>query len=152
MVSMKKRLMVLTLAVVMMCSIPMMAAAQTFPDVLPDAWYYGTVTRLTEQGSIAGYPDGTFLPQGSITRAEFIKILVFATVGPAYANAGEHWATGVMAKAKDLQLVQGDEFADTWDTPILRQEIARLLSRAMEYVRKEEPAKDATLAVEKPGK
>jgi hypothetical protein len=144
---MKKLMMILAL-VVAMAVMPVSAATLTFSDVAPGAWYYGTVSRLTELGSIAGYPDGTFEPDGTITTAEFVKMLAFATAGPAYANADEHWAAGVMLKARELQLIQGDEFAaETWDTPILRQQMARLLARTLEYVMQEEPVQDAMLAV-----
>ena len=46
-----------------------------FSDVAESAWYYSYVTSLASKGIITGYPDGTFAPQGNITRAEFAQIM-----------------------------------------------------------------------------
>ena len=45
-----------------------------FPDVPQDAWYADAVATLTSLGIITGLPDGTFRPEGKITRAEFAAI------------------------------------------------------------------------------
>jgi hypothetical protein len=139
---MKRRIWVILVAVVLGILITTGTAGTAlgagFPDVQEGAWYWGVVTKLVELGSIAGYPDGNFVPGGTITRAEFTKVLVFSALGPAYANPGEHWAAGVIRKAQERQLIQADEFPEgSWDTPILRQEMARLLARTLEYVREE---------------
>lgn len=42
-----------------------------FNDVNSTAWYNGAVTTLASKGIITGYTDGSFNPNGSITRAEF---------------------------------------------------------------------------------
>lgn len=50
---------------------------QTFTDV-PNAgahWAFGYISTLKANGIVAGYSDGSFLPQNSITRAEAITIL-----------------------------------------------------------------------------
>ena len=38
-------------------------------------WDYEYVTALTEDGVINGYPDGTFGPAKTLTRAEISKII-----------------------------------------------------------------------------
>jgi hypothetical protein len=43
----------------------------SFSDVKAGQWYYTAVTTLAGKGIIAGYPDGTFKPNASVTRAEF---------------------------------------------------------------------------------
>ena len=50
----------------------------TFSDVPVDAWYAPFVLQLVEEEIINGYPDGTFRPDGEITRAEFAKMMSFA--------------------------------------------------------------------------
>jgi hypothetical protein len=47
-------------------------------DVSPNAWYASYVSKLQSKQVMGGYPDGTFRPEGSITRAEFCKALVIA--------------------------------------------------------------------------
>lgn len=48
-----------------------------FPDVQED-WYAKYVCYAKEQNWIQGYPDGTFLPDQNINKAEALKILVNA--------------------------------------------------------------------------
>ena len=45
-----------------------------FTDVSNDAWYCSAVSTLSAMGIISGYPDATFRPNASITRAEFAAI------------------------------------------------------------------------------
>lgn len=49
--------------------------AEAFPDIDYNYWSSQYVYNLRDWGIFNGYPDGTFLPQGNITRAEFIKSL-----------------------------------------------------------------------------
>ena len=45
-----------------------------FSDVEKGKWYYTAVTTLAGKGIIDGYLDGTFKPNGNVTRAEFLKM------------------------------------------------------------------------------
>ena len=51
------------------------SGGNTFSDVNEDAWYYGYVTGCAKYGWITGYPDGTFRPNATITRAEVTVIV-----------------------------------------------------------------------------
>ena len=46
-----------------------------FTDVVKTIWSYNSITLLAENEIITGYPDGTFRPGNSITRAEVAAIL-----------------------------------------------------------------------------
>ncbi len=46
-----------------------------FTDVKAEDWFYDNVLIAQNAGYIDGYPDGTFKPDGLITREEFCKIL-----------------------------------------------------------------------------
>ena len=46
-----------------------------FPDVDAGAWYAGYVAAGAAHGWLGGYPDGTFRPNNTITRAEVAAIL-----------------------------------------------------------------------------
>lgn len=46
-----------------------------FSDLNESHWAYAGIEKLVEAGIIAGYPDGTFRPEGNITRAELVKIV-----------------------------------------------------------------------------
>lgn len=43
----------------------------SFSDVKAGSWYENAVKVLASKGVIAGYPDGSFKPNASVTRAEF---------------------------------------------------------------------------------
>ena len=46
-------------------------SSKNFIDVNHNDWYYTAVSCLASKGVIAGYQDGTFKPNGKVTRAEF---------------------------------------------------------------------------------
>jgi len=48
----------------------------SFSDISEDDWFYENVIDLAERGIISGYPDGSFKPDGTITFAEYTKLLV----------------------------------------------------------------------------
>ena len=45
-----------------------------YTDVDADAWFNNAVSTLSNAGILNGYEDGTFQPDGNITRAEFATI------------------------------------------------------------------------------
>ena len=54
------------------------AAGVTFSDVPQGAWYYDVVTHLADSKVVSGKGNGQFDPQGNVTRAEMVKLLVTA--------------------------------------------------------------------------
>jgi hypothetical protein len=46
-----------------------------FSDLDETHWAYDGINKLVGEGIIIGYPDGTFKPEGNITRAELVKIV-----------------------------------------------------------------------------
>ena len=75
----------------------------SFSDVTTE-WYAAAVNLLASYGIVNGYTDGTFCPNNSITRAEFVAILVRVT-GAAGTSAAftdisaNHWAKTQIAAA-----------------------------------------------------
>lgn len=71
----------------------------TFSDVSANAWYYDAVAIAVEAGYCAGYEDGTFKPNATITRAE---------------------AAVMIAKAKELtaNTEAADKFTDASRIPV----------------------------------
>lgn len=51
------------------------AATPKFSDLDESHWAYESIEELVNAGIISGYPDGTFKPEGNITRAELVKIV-----------------------------------------------------------------------------
>ncbi|WP_346294161.1 S-layer homology domain-containing protein [Sphaerothrix gracilis] len=60
------------------------AQAETFSDIAPQYWAVDYISALADRGILSGYPDGTFRPEATVTRAEFAAILVqaFPTTEP----------------------------------------------------------------------
>ena len=50
----------------------------SFPDLEKGEWYYGYVEGAAKHGLVKGYPDGTFQPQGNVTIAEILTVIVRA--------------------------------------------------------------------------
>ena len=65
---------IITILVVMIAfSISM---AKEFEDVPETHWAHEYISKLSDRGVISGYLDGTYRPNNSITRAEFLKLIV----------------------------------------------------------------------------
>ncbi|MFC4767189.1 S-layer homology domain-containing protein [Effusibacillus consociatus] len=141
-----RKYLILTLSLVLLLtgfspSLAGKASAKT--AVFPDSqghWAEATINTVSAVRLFVGYPDGTFHPDESITRAEFITALSNA-IGDSkevsaaipyrdvdkqdwyYLPVSHLWNMGV--------LKEGDYGAELKpNEPILRQEIARMAARA----------------------
>ena len=47
-----------------------------FSDVQPQDWFYKSVTDAYNNGYLVGYPNGTFAPNGTLSRAQAAAIAV----------------------------------------------------------------------------
>lgn len=56
--------------------IPLSVAAKTFSDVPTYHKYWLAISQLSDLGVVDGYPDGSFHPEQTISRAEAAKLLV----------------------------------------------------------------------------
>ena len=70
-----KKIISLTLSLVMIMSLCVCVSAASFSDISSDHWAYENVKKLVDEGTINGYSDGTFKPNNSVTRAEFVKMI-----------------------------------------------------------------------------
>lgn len=50
-------------------------AELAFTDLSAGHWAYANVQTLVSDGTIRGYEDGSFRPNGTVTRAEFVKMI-----------------------------------------------------------------------------
>jgi hypothetical protein len=93
----------------------------TFPDVKIGYWVDMPISMLAMSKIITGYPDGSFKPEGNITRAEMCTLLMKtrsqlssqestgeASVVTAFKDvASKHWAAKFIANASKLGVVKG---------------------------------------------
>lgn len=54
-------------------------AAEMFSDCSESYWGYPYIMALKNSGMIAGYPDGSFRPEQTVSREEFVKMAVTAS-------------------------------------------------------------------------
>jgi hypothetical protein len=57
---------------------PVSPEPSAFTDVLKDHWAYGDIHAAAAHGYMVGYPDGTFQPNGKVTKAEVVTVIVRA--------------------------------------------------------------------------
>ncbi len=146
---MKKRLVALGLTAVMLIGLFSIVYAKTYdyPDL---TWYERTrtgqevlvvhsaareITQATRIKIMDGYPDGTFKPNDTITRGEFIKILMslatnrtfdFASVESNYSQ----WYGPYVTIAEMQGVIEKNEFTEAeLENPITRIEMILMLAR-----------------------
>ena len=114
----------------------------TFSDIKSNEWYSKYVGYLERYDVINGYSDGTFKPDASVTRAEFVAMTVrfnalFSEVKKdsytvKYTDiAKDYWAYSDIAYAKNAGWLNG--YADgtfKGDNAITRAEVVTVVNRA----------------------
>lgn len=109
---------VLAMLVVFMMVVSTVAFAGTFTDVADTSSYSTAIEVGTDLNLFKGYEDGTFAPEGEITRAEFAAIVVRLKGQEAQANGAkaatmfadvpaDHWAAGYVNIAVQAGIING---------------------------------------------
>lgn len=139
---MKKRVSIAAL-MIMLVTIVFGAAvsADTFSDIA-DSKYRDPIVTLSKLKVIDGYEDGTFRPEGTITRAEFTKMLV-CVMGyedrPYFGNPQfediEMWAKNYITTAYGLGIVDGmDDYTFAPDDPVTYVQAQKMMVCALGYM------------------
>ncbi len=109
-----------------------------YADVKKEAWFNNAVCTLSNAGIINGYEDGSFRPNGYITRAEFATIAARffdATYDgkDLFPDIDGHWAKDYINKAADKGFVNGYEDGTFRpDRNITRAEAVTLVNRTLD--------------------
>ena len=80
---------------------------QKFWDVPKNHWAFESIAELTDRGAISGYPDGSYKPNNTVTRAEWAKIMIQAAGLTAddysvkFADMKGHWAAAYVNAASN---------------------------------------------------
>lgn len=128
---------------------PEMPEDRPFTDVTGEhLWGDPHVLRLYQKSIVRGKGAGAFDPEGTLTRAEFVAMLLracglepqvdegvddeeseypFSDVTPA------HWAYAHIRRAREMGILTDDEYWEGFgpDTPITRMEICVMAARAL---------------------
>lgn len=88
------------------------AESVPFTDVSPENWFYKAVAMMAQAGIIEGYPDGTFRPNASITRGEFVTMATRFLGGTyegtfQFSDAAWHWAADAVTQAALAGWIKG---------------------------------------------
>ncbi len=111
-----------------------------FSDIDESEWYANAVGFVQKLGIVSGYPDGSFKPEKTITRAEFATII--SRVGEMKESAktfpdvpAEHWACKYVQNAYAKGLISG--YPDGSFAPnktITRAETTKIINRLLDRV------------------
>ena len=139
---------VLALVLAFACAFTMFASA-AFTDQADIKVDSDVVDTLVSLGVVNGYDDGSFKPNGTVTRAEMAKMIYVLRTGNSDASAynddktsftdiGTHWARGYIKYCKSLGIIAGK--SNTKFVPndkVTAQEAAKMLLVTLGY----DPAK-----------
>ncbi len=100
---------------------------QKFKDIDKGAWYLSPVFRLYKLGGVSGYSDNTFRPNQTITRAEFLTLLL--ATNDKRQEAYEYvWYGNYQHRAFELGLICPTDNFDL-EQKITRLEMATLICK-----------------------
>ncbi len=131
-------------------SAPQKSSTKPFSDVSTDAWYSGYIGALKDIGIIKGNLDGTYEPNETINRAEFLTLALnayyhwttderkqqvdnfkAAAKTKKYADLENAWYTATVTAATELGFVEGQACGDKTcfnpSSSITRAESAKIL-------------------------
>ena len=152
---MKKRILATFLSAVTLISCSSALAAD-YSDVNQSAWYASYVNKISELNAFSGYEDGTFRPDNQITQEEFIKTVVCLicgelnesnapTVKNTWNSKWSSWAIPYLDKAFELGLItEQDTMFKLVGIPCNRGEMAKVITRAAEYLKEDSVADTST--------
>ncbi|WP_274364956.1 S-layer homology domain-containing protein [Paenibacillus thermotolerans] len=102
-------------------------------------WAETQIMQFVRDTGLEGYPDGTFGPDRTVSRAEFVTMLAKVFAWPSggtllFDDTSGHWAERSIAAAVAAGIVQGYD-ANTFapDAPITREEMAVMAVRALRF-------------------
>lgn len=122
--------------------LPTDVAETKFSDAYPAEWYYSYVQACAAKQIVNGYPDGSFKPNGNITRSEAVKMVCMAaglsqepTGYEVFADADQmpEWASGYWNALIKVGVVGGYENSTLRPNNLItRAEMVKILCRAVE--------------------
>ena len=111
-------------------------AVWPFTDVAEGKWYTESVLQMSDLGAVTGFPDGTFQPDGIVTRAQVANVL-FKLSGGIPVNylmtfsdvsQGAWYAEGIRWAASQ-KIATGADGMFRPNDPVTRQDLAVMLDR-----------------------
>ena len=104
-----------------------------FPDVKPSLWAASYINMAAKKGVIAGFADGKFKPNQTVTAGQAVTILMRG-LGYKDENIGGVWPQGYMAEAKTCGLLKSTGITSAYSA-LTRGQAARLFLNLFEAKR-----------------
>lgn len=113
-----------------------------FNDINDESWSKNAVVELYNRGIVNGYEDGSFKPDNSVTRAEFLKFIITAIEADVPENNislpfsdtyNSEWYASYVSAALNLNMVNGyDDETFRPDSYISREEASAIVCRGID--------------------
>lgn len=111
-------------------NVPALAAGLSFRDVPMTHWAYNYVETAADKGWVNGVGDGKYDPNGDVTGAEWITMVVRAFYGDEVGQqqAGDPWYQPYKDVADRHMLIRGSvSDTETMENPLSRYEMAAVI-------------------------
>lgn len=111
-------------------------ASLAYSDVKQGDWYYDAVMNMTKMGLFSGTGDGKFSPNNTMTRGEFLTVVIRYLYGDELSAMGAvpqgaHWADNARIIALEHGIINNNEIAEgSLSKQITRQEMTMIMVRA----------------------
>ena len=114
------------------------SSVATYTDIEVSYWGYRAIAFCQETGYMIGYPDGSFMPEQMLTRAEMSTAatrIIDTDQNPEspFNDVGDHWARGYIGALYSVGIVEG--YPDGTFRPqntVNRSEAVTIICRAVE--------------------
>ncbi len=126
------------------CMTALCVSAKGYTDVKTSDWFYSDVEYMAQHGFVNGYPDGSFKPQKSISKAEFIAMLCrvcgYDSDGGSFfsdtfldSSRKPYWFYQYISAGLDNNIIYRDDYEDAFlpGNHITRAEAAVFVYRAL---------------------
>lgn len=131
---MKKMILIIVAILSLSLIIPTNTFAASFPDVSENHWAFDSIDKLSNTKIINGYNNGTFDPEGQVTRAQAAKILARALslqLDSSYKTSYQdipsaHWAFQEIRALTELGVFSNASKFNP-DAPLSRAQMAKVL-------------------------
>lgn len=103
------------------------AAKPSFKDI-DGHWAESSIETAVQAGVLNGYPDGSFKPNNTITRAELLKVMAM-TFKIDVGTGGSNWYAAYQTALTKAGIYLDGDYPGNFNNPATRNEMAKLAVR-----------------------
>ena len=132
-----KQIIPISAALLLAVALCFASGTKTFKDVPMNHWAFESIEKAAADGVMCGTGDGLFSPEGTLTVAQFLTVMVRSAYPAELSEAGQggKWYEPVMAIAYSHDLYRySPGLKEKPDSPILRNEMAGIIAAICEEI------------------